>query len=128
MDSIFYIAPVHSDKDFRLKWAIVHECARKCGLRVTSGMGFSSEHWDLEIAKMAMDKADFFVADLSFERPSCYYEVGYLQGRGIPGLVLALESSKIHQVLGPVLSYSDLESFERTIKSGFLALLEDVKV
>jgi nucleoside 2-deoxyribosyltransferase len=45
-----------------------------------------------------MKAASLIVADLSLERPSCYYELGVAQALGRPTFLLAVTGTAIHQV------------------------------
>jgi len=45
-----------------------------------------------------MQDADILVADLSLERPSCYYELGVAQALGHPIFLVAAAGTPIHQV------------------------------
>lgn len=40
---------------------------------------------------------EFVLADLSFERPSCYYELGLAEALGKPVYLVAMEGTDIHQ-------------------------------
>jgi hypothetical protein len=44
-----------------------------------------------------MQRAAVAIADLSLERPSCYYELGVALGVGLPTVVVAAAGTPIHQ-------------------------------
>jgi nucleoside 2-deoxyribosyltransferase len=46
--------------------------------------------------KEEIRKANFIVADLTDERPSCYFEVGYAEALGVPVIHLASKQSVIY--------------------------------
>jgi hypothetical protein len=48
----------------------------------------------LEKAKKFMENAHLFIADLTRDNPNVYYEVGYLERAGIPGVFLSYEPGK----------------------------------
>ena len=45
--------------------------------------------------KSEIDRAQFLVADLTDERPSCYFEAGYGEAKGKPVIYVASEDSVI---------------------------------
>ena len=64
-----------------------------------------------------MKTATLVIADLSLERPSCYYELGLAQSLGVPTLVLAASGTRIHQLADRenVLFYVDLKQLETLV-------------
>lgn len=56
--------------------------------------------------------------DLSFERPSCYYEVGYLQALNKTVHLICKSGTSMHQVLNRenLITYSDLDNYRLTIE------------
>ncbi len=46
--------------------------------------------------KTEIDKAQFIVADLTDERPACYFEAGYAEALGRPTIYVASKESVIH--------------------------------
>lgn len=44
-----------------------------------------------------IEAADLVLADLSYERPSCYYELGLAQALGKKIILVALDGTDIHQ-------------------------------
>jgi hypothetical protein len=46
--------------------------------------------------KEEIRKADFIVADLTDERPSCYFEVGYAEALEVPVIHIASQQSVVH--------------------------------
>lgn len=43
-----------------------------------------------------IEKAEIIVADLSYERPNCYYELGYAKALGKEMIIIAKQGTKIH--------------------------------
>ena len=60
---------------------------------------------------------DLVIADLSFERPSCYYELGMVQAMCVQSFLIAQHGTRLHQHFGAVTFYKDIESFRRIIKA-----------
>jgi hypothetical protein len=46
--------------------------------------------------KTEIERSSFVIADLTDERPSCYYELGYADGLGIPVICVASQDSVLH--------------------------------
>ena len=59
----------------------------------------------------------FVLADFSFERPSCYYEVGLAEALKIPVYLIAEGGTAIHQTAArdQVRFYSDLNSLSKLL-------------
>lgn len=66
-------------------------------------------------------QTDFVIADLSYERPSCYYELGYLQAMKKKVYLLAEQSTVIHQLLTPeqIIFYSNIKEYDDVINGIF---------
>ena len=43
-------------------------------------------------------KRAFILADVSLERPSCYFELGLMRATNVPIYLIAAEATPIHQV------------------------------
>ena len=46
--------------------------------------------------KGEIERSAFVIADLTDERPSCYYELGYADGLGVPVICVASQDSVLH--------------------------------
>ena len=57
-------------------------------------------------------KASFVIADLAYERPSCYYELGLAQAMGKLTFFIALAGTKIHQTYGDIHFYEGIEQYK----------------
>lgn len=44
----------------------------------------------------AISRSDFVVADLTYEKPNCYYEVGFAHSLGRPVIIIAKEGTERH--------------------------------
>ena len=76
----------------------------------------------------AVRKSRFVVADLTDERPNCYYEVGYAHALGKPVNIMAKRGTKRHFDISTYKwsfwdDYSDLKP---TFEKGLLAVLRDL--
>jgi nucleoside 2-deoxyribosyltransferase len=73
--------------------------------------------FDLRAALSGLRACQLVVADLSFERPSCYFELGLAQALGVPVVVLSVRSTLPHQH-GPALGeycYESLDDYEEVV-------------
>jgi len=122
---IFYIAPHYFDSEFDSKFQSIEKTAEEFGFEISKGIKNSENEFNrLETMKL-YDSADYFIADLSFERPSCYYEVGFVQGLQKKVFLIALKNTIIHQVEGEVIFYSNINEYEETINHIFREIEED---
>ena len=113
---LFYIAPHYLDSEFEKKIQILQKLSSKKGIEVLKGIKVGKNKFDSEKTMELYQEADFFIADLSYQSPSCYYEVGYNQGLNRLVKLIALKGTIIHQVKGEVHFYSNLKEYEQLIK------------
>jgi hypothetical protein len=59
-----------------------------------------STDFDLQKALKDLEGSSVVIADLSFERPSCYFELGMAQALGKRTILVAIDGTKIHQACG----------------------------
>lgn len=116
---IFYIAPHYFDSDFDSKFKSIEEIAEKFHFEILKGIKSSEGEFDRKKTMELYNNADYFIADLSFERPSCYYEVGYIQGLKKNVYLIAMKNTPIHQVKGEVEFYSSINEYREMIISFF---------
>lgn len=53
--------------------------------------------FNLQSTLQGLRRCDFVLADLSLERPSCYYELGLAEALGKPVYLIAKNGTDIHQ-------------------------------
>jgi hypothetical protein len=100
--TVYVIMPVGSDPDHLERRAVIEEVVRECGLTPH----FPADHlhhdvaFDLDRARRDLRRARLVLADLTLERPSCYYEVGLAEALGRPVQLLAEAGTPIHQAHG----------------------------
>ncbi|MGW5053930.1 hypothetical protein [Actinokineospora sp. NPDC004072] len=117
--SVYLIAPVGSDPTYRNKRAIVERLADKQGVSVHFPMdgvpATSDSQSTLPTAEMVelFRKAGRIIADLSFERPSCYYELGVAQTVRRDVVLVAEVGTNLHQAEGrsEAFFYHDLKQY-----------------
>lgn len=116
----YVIMPVGSDINFEVKRSIIKKVA--IGQDVDPHFPYDRanyERFDLERTLSILRDAEFVLADLSFERPSSYFEVGLAQALGKEVYLMAEQGTDIHQANGRDLTrfYSDLQSYENAISA-----------
>lgn len=118
------VLPVRSDPDFNLKRLMWIDAARAIGHEIVMPDGTPPGAFDLESALKVLNTVQLVVADLAFERPSCYYELGLAQALGVPAVLLNYAKSAKHQH-APVVAeylYEDLSDYGGVVKQVLSAL------
>jgi len=71
--------------------------------------------------------AEFIIADLTFERPNCYYEIGYAHALNKKVILTAKKGTKIHFDIStfPAVLYSSMSELERRLKEIFEKVLSN---
>jgi nucleoside 2-deoxyribosyltransferase len=117
---VYVIMPAGSDKAFESKRSALEASARHRGWATHFPLDPNVSHgyaqttpipFELSGVLEEMRAASLIVADLSLERPSCYYELGLAQALGRPTFVVAARETQIHQLAGrdEVRYYRDLQ-------------------
>jgi len=120
--SVFVIMPVGSDPVHAKRRARIDAAIRSLGMRPYHPLDHR-DHADDMTAEEIRDEVRGCVvalADLSLERPSCYYELGVVHGMGMPVAVVAEVGTMVHQTadrwsLSYYDSLDDLEAQVRTV-------------
>lgn len=116
----YVIMPVGADKLFADKKSIIHEMARQENLTPyfpfdrTGNISF-----DINSTLSVLRDSEFVLADLSMERPSCYFELGLAQATGKDVYLIAEQGTDIHQAHGRSSThfYDGLHSYKQVISS-----------
>lgn len=114
----YVIMPVGADKQFAEKKAIIQRVARMENLTPyfpfdrTGNISFN-----IDSTLTTLRDSEFVLADLSMERPSCYFELGLAQAIYKDVYLIAKHGTDIHQAHGRNLIrfYTDLQSYEKVI-------------
>lgn len=126
MRKIFLISPYLVDPDFPKKKGIVKRlCRRNRYIFLLAEDEVTHESLDAAKTVDLFASVDYFIADLSFERPSCYFEVGFLQSRAATIFLIAKVGTPVHQLLNAesVCYYDDLDSYSAIIEKIFEDLI-----
>lgn len=106
---------------------------RVCGIynlraeRVDDDFGF--QKIDLKVLNH-IKLAEFIIADLTFERPNCYYEIGYAHALNKKVILTAYEGTKIHFDIStfPMISYRSMSELEIRLKETLGKILSNKKI
>lgn len=111
--------PAGADPRRDKKEAIIRRAAALRGFSIHLPRYASQDPvFDLQSSLQDLRGVEFVVADLSFERPSCYYELGLAEALGKPVYLVAEEGTVIHQTAARrfVRFFSDLEQFQKLVE------------
>ena len=89
--------PVASDPEYQMKRSIIEAVAADCGLATFFPLDVGSD-FNLDETLTDLRESDLVIADLSNERPSCYYELGLAEALRKTVLVIAVVGTSIHQL------------------------------
>jgi len=106
------ICPVGADPDFPAKKEILESLGSKHSIIPFFPLQ-QRAHFSVAAAKSDLSQAEFALADLSRERPSCYFELGLAQAMDVPVVLIARSGTRIHQVgeNARIANYSDLHQY-----------------
>jgi nucleoside 2-deoxyribosyltransferase len=114
---VYFIGPARTDPQYPEKRRMLADIARMGGYQFFFPL---ERHMSFSFDSMRSDlrKARAVIADLSLERPSCYFEVGVAQALDLPVKMIAASGTPIHQTATPsdVNFYSDLAEFDLIIR------------
>ncbi|MDQ7907287.1 hypothetical protein RB614_22485 [Phytohabitans sp. ZYX-F-186] len=96
---VYVIMPVGSDPAYERRRATIEEAAAALGLAtlLPADRQHADVPFDLEHARRDLRRARVVLADLTLERPSCYYEVGLAQALNRRVVLVAERGTPIHQ-------------------------------
>lgn len=117
MSRAYYISPVGSDPDYTSKREVLARVAADRGI----SLFFPLDHrasFSVPAALSDLRTSQLVIADLSLERPSCYFEVGLAQAIGLPVVLIAAAGTVIHQAgdTDGVVTYTDLASYQAVVE------------
>jgi hypothetical protein len=119
--SIFLVMPsLQSDPDFQKKLGLWKVIARESGWEISfPKYDLGNPVFDLSSTLAEMDRCTLVVADLSFERPSCYFELGLAEALQKKVAVIARSGTPIHQTSYrcAVRTFKSLDDFFTLIKA-----------
>jgi nucleoside 2-deoxyribosyltransferase len=112
--------PIGSDPRHRAKQKAIQNGAEAAGFRAEfPTYSVSNPRFDGSDYTRQLQQADAVLADLTGERPSCYFEVGFAEALGRPVFLLAEAGTDIHQTAfrHRVRFYEDLPQLESAVRT-----------
>ena len=99
--TVFVIMPVGSDPRFGERRSAIASAIAACGMDTLFPFEDGSHaEFDLAVMLTKLRSSAAVVADLTLERPSCYFEVGVAQTVHPTVVLIAEQGTTIHQVGG----------------------------
>lgn len=79
--------------------------------------------FDLDATRGTIQSVDLVFADLSYERPSCYYELGLAEALGANVFCVAAAGTEIHQTSyrSSVVTFSDVSEFAAIFRAALVS-------
>lgn len=116
MSHIYFIAPVRSDPDFDQKRRILVQIASDTACEFLLPLEVEPTP-SFDLVRSSISDAQLVVADLSLERPSCYFELGIAEALSKAVFLIAKRGTTIHQIAIPdrVSWYSDLDEYQAIV-------------
>jgi len=117
--SVYVIMPVGSDPAHAQRRVRIDAAVRALGMTPYHPLDHRSHADDISADAIRAEVMECAVAlaDLSLERPSCYYELGLAHGAGLPAAVVAEVGTMIHQTADrwSVAYYDSLDDLEAQV-------------
>ncbi|MGA9582524.1 MAG: hypothetical protein WBR13_11220 [Allosphingosinicella sp.] len=112
------IMPVWSDPRFREKQAAIERGAEAAGFTARfPEYSASNPEFDADAYERQVKSASVVLADLTGERPSCYFEIGFAEGMGRSLHIIAEKGTDVHQSAyrHRARYYSNMDQLERLV-------------
>jgi len=122
MRRVYFVSPVGSDPDYVSKRQALDSIAEELGVEFFFPLD-RHKSFSLDAAVRDIRGAWLVIADLSLERPSCYFEVGLAQAIGKSVAFIATTGTFLHQTGGTenLLSYRDITEYREAIRQIILS-------
>ncbi|GAB3636710.1 hypothetical protein GCM10027422_23000 [Hymenobacter arcticus] len=127
MQNVFIVSPYNIDSLYTEKKRIIEILCEKYSVNfVRAEDGVTGRSLNAEETALLLQQCDCAIADLSYERPSCYYEVGYLQAIRKPVYLTSDTNTALHQALEieNVLLYSGLNEYRKIIEIFMIEIVD----
>ena len=117
MKQVYFVGTVGTDPAFAQKREALLAVAAEANWSICFPLERHSS-FDLKIALADMEASSVVFADVSLERPSCYFEIGLAQAIGVPTVVVAQSGTQLHQFAGrdQVRYYNDLGEYAHAFR------------
>ena len=116
------IMPVGSDSQLEEKQKQIQKIAEQHG--IAPHFPSYEDYSDIHVALQNLRSAEFVLVDLTFERPSCYYELGLAEAINAKIYLIAAQGTDIHQTSkrNSVQFYENLQQYPSVVNN---ILLQD---
>ena len=116
MRYVYFISPVGSDPSYAAKRSILASLESELGVTFFFPLEQHTS-FAFEAAKTDLALAYLVIADLSLERPSCYFELGLAEAVGAPVAVIVASGTMLHQTGNalPLHTYADLDEYRNAV-------------
>jgi hypothetical protein len=125
MASVFIIMPLRLDANVEAKRQTIIDVIGDNVILPQKCVDDPPPPFDISSAIETLKCVDLVIADLSFERPSCYFELGMAQAVGVPTFLIAESGTQLHQHAGSVRLYTGLLEFRQLIASAISESMGD---
>lgn len=116
MRYVYFISPVGSDPNYAAKRSILASLESELGVTFFFPLERRTS-FAFEVAKTDLELAYLVIADLSLERPSCYFELGVAEAVDAPVAVIVASGTVLHQTgnVLPLRTYADLDEYRNAV-------------
>lgn len=113
------IMPVGSNPHLKERQKNIIENSKEAGLTAHFPRYTTEDPvFNLQATLQDLKNALFVLADLSLERPSCYYELGLAEALGKPVYLIAIQGTDIHQTASRrFVQFYDEDTYNQLIKN-----------
>lgn len=118
--SLLVIMPSEAFPGTVVKRQIVQDVCRNMGWTlVMPEYDRLRPEFDLSKTRLIIGNVNIVLVDLSYERPSCYYELGLAEALGARVVCVAATGTEIHQTAnrGSVISFSNMSDFAGILRA-----------
>ncbi len=117
---------ISSDPEYDLKSEIIKKVSYN--YKMKAYFPFDNKQGNSYNFFSELSTSSFVFADLSFERPSCYYELGVAQALKKSAFIVARLGTPIHQAQGYVNYYDGLPQYEELVRKAIVERVPKQKV
>lgn len=118
--TVFFITPLSNDPQLAQKTDLLTRVFEGQNLCLKKADNYThSVPPQISDMNYLIKGVDHYIVDLSHERPSCYFELGFIQSRNLSATVIAESGTQIHQMVNKdqVEFYNDLIEYQSIIES-----------
>ena len=122
---IYFVMPGLVDPLAHHKRQVILEVCTAFGISVRfPAFNPDSLEFNLDQEKDAILSSAGAIVDLSFERPSCYYELGLIECLGVPAFLICGRDAAVHQTMNrsSVVRFDGIDSYRSVIRDLVLRL------